>query len=72
MLLRLMKRLSAAINTPLPKAIMVAIIDFGKLTNNATSEPKRSGTLAIKPQTRDSKTDAILLNYYYCYCKNIK
>jgi hypothetical protein len=34
------------------KAIIVAIIDFGKLTNNATREPKRRGILAIKPQSK--------------------
>ena len=51
MLLLSMKKLEAATNTPLPKAIIVAIIDFGKLTNNATREPKRRGILAIKPQS---------------------
>jgi hypothetical protein len=35
------------------KAIIVAIIDFGMLTNNAMMEPKRRGILAIKPQSKD-------------------
>ncbi|MGN6709648.1 MAG: hypothetical protein ACTHKF_09910 [Candidatus Nitrosocosmicus sp.] len=45
----------AATSTPLPKAIIVAITDFGKLTNDATIEPNKRGILAINPQSKDSK-----------------
>jgi hypothetical protein len=46
------EKAKAATNTPLPKAIMVAIIDLGNLANNAIMDPKRRGTLATKPHTR--------------------
>jgi hypothetical protein len=47
------EKAKAAINTPLPKAIMVAIIDFGKLTNNAKIDPNKRGMLAMKPQNKE-------------------
>ena len=47
---------NAATSTPLPKAIIAAIILFGRLTNNATTDPMISGMLATKPQIRDSHT----------------
>ena len=43
------EKAKAATNTPLPKAIIVAIIDFGKLTNESTNEPRRRGILATNP-----------------------
>jgi hypothetical protein len=47
---------SAATSTPLPKAIIAAMILFGRLTNNAAIDPMISGILATKPQIRDSHT----------------
>ena len=44
------EKAKAAINTPLPNAIIEEIIFFGKLTNNATTiDPISRGILAIKP-----------------------
>ncbi len=65
------KKAKAAINTPLPNAIIEAITFFGKLTYNATIEPISRGTLATKPQIKESKIVhvviflivIILLNY---------
>ena len=44
----------AAINTPLPNAIMEAIICLGKLTNIATTEPISNGILATNPKYSES------------------
>jgi hypothetical protein len=49
------EKAKAAINTPLPNAIIEEIIFFGKLTNNATIDPIRRRILAIKPQIKESK-----------------
>lgn len=46
---------NAAINTPLPNAIIEAIILFGKLTDNAPIDPISRGILAIKPQINEFK-----------------
>ena len=48
------ENVNAATSTPLPNAIIVAFILFGRLTNSATMQPTTKGILAIKPQTRDS------------------
>jgi hypothetical protein len=68
------EKAKAATSTPLPKAIMVAIIDFGSLANNATTEPKRRGILATKPHTKACNTVFVtksfiflLIFYYICY-----
>jgi hypothetical protein len=50
------ENVNAANKTPLPKAIIVAIIPLGRLTNNATKHPITSGILAINPHKRDSNT----------------
>jgi hypothetical protein len=48
------ENVNAATKTPLPKAIIAAIIPLGRLTNNATMHPITSGILAINPHRRDS------------------
>jgi hypothetical protein len=48
------ENVNAATKTPLPKAIIAAIIPLGRLTNNATMHPIASGILAINPHRRDS------------------
>jgi hypothetical protein len=48
------EKVNAATKTPLPKAIIAAIILFGRLTNNATIHPITKGILAINPHRRDS------------------
>jgi hypothetical protein len=71
------EKAKAATSTPLPKAIMVAIIDLGSLANNATTEPKRRGTLATKPHTKACNTVFVtnsftfLLLFHYIFCQII-
>jgi hypothetical protein len=48
------ENVSAATNTPLPKAIIEAMTLLGRLTNNATIHPIARGMLAINPQRSDS------------------
>jgi hypothetical protein len=48
------ENVNAATKTPLPNAIIAAIILLGRLTNNTTIDPITSGTLAIKPHRSDS------------------
>jgi hypothetical protein len=48
------ENVKAATKTPLPKAIIAAIILLGRLTKIATIHPITKGMLAIKPQKRDS------------------
>jgi hypothetical protein len=45
---------SAAIKTPLPKAIIIAITCFGRLATEAIIEPTSKGILAIKPHNKGS------------------
>ena len=63
MLLLLMKKIKAATNTPLPNAIIVAVIYLGKFTNRATTEPNKSGILATKPQAKESKIVLIIATW---------
>jgi hypothetical protein len=48
------ENVSAATKTPLPKAIIAAMILLGRLTNNAIVHPMTKGILAINPHSRDS------------------
>jgi hypothetical protein len=48
------ENVSAAISTPLPKAIMAAMIPLGRFANNAIMQPITRGMLAIKPHRSDS------------------
>jgi hypothetical protein len=45
---------SAATKTPLPNAIIIAIICFGRFTTEAIIEPISRGILAINPHNRGS------------------
>ena len=47
------EKAKAATNTPLPKAIIVAIIFFGRFTKDATIDPISRGILAINPHSKD-------------------
>ncbi|HYY51020.1 MAG TPA: hypothetical protein VE643_09120 [Nitrososphaeraceae archaeon] len=62
------ENVSAATKTPLPKAIIAAIILLGRLTNNAIVHPMTKGILAINPinpHSRDSNIvcDGIALTH---------
>jgi hypothetical protein len=48
------ENVNAATNTPLPNAMIAAMILFGRLTNNAIIHPITKGMLAINPHISDS------------------
>ena len=49
-----MEKHKVAINTPLPKAIMVVINLLGSFTKSETRQPINKGLDAIKPNSDDS------------------
>ena len=49
-----MEKHKVAINTPLPKAIMVVISLRDKFTKSETKQPISKGLDAIKPNSNDS------------------
>ena len=48
------EKVKVAINTPLPKAIIVVMIFCDKLAYNVITQPMSKGLVAIKPHTKDS------------------
>jgi hypothetical protein len=48
-----LKKLKQQSELPTPKAIMVAIIDLGKLDNKAKIDPNNGGILATKPRNKE-------------------
>jgi hypothetical protein len=49
-----MEKVSVAINTSVPNAIIIVIMFFEGLANNETTHPMSKGLPAIKPKNRDS------------------
>jgi hypothetical protein len=49
------EKVSVAINTPVPNAIIVVITFFDNLANRETTQPMSRGLLAIKPENKESK-----------------
>jgi hypothetical protein len=58
------EKVSVAINTPLPNAIIVVIMFFDKLANRETTQPISKGLPAIKPKNNDSSMpwEVVILN----------
>jgi hypothetical protein len=50
------EKVKVAINTPLPKAIIVVMTFCDKLAYNVITQPISNGLVAINPQIRDSST----------------
>ena len=51
------ENVKAATKTPLPNAMIAAIILLGRLTNIATVHPITKGMLAINPHSSDSSIE---------------